>query len=257
MINITNRKQKIRLHNFIIKKQDRNEISFRNLTKQILRKQWRNAIDDIESGNTNINYNINKYTIDLLNVFRNQYKLISKEYFDFTFDFIEENKSYVFYEKKDTENIFQTTIDRWIETEALKEVVSIINPNTIKAIKLIIKKGIDDGKSYSEIASDMKKAESSINSVRAAMIARTEVHNAFAKTVDETIKASGLRISLKEWASFIDDRTRISHVNVGGTRVEMKEFFLVGSDKMLYPGDSANGGPDNLIRCRCILFYYT
>lgn len=256
MINIPQEKIP-QFHAFLIRKQDRNEVSFRNLLLPILRRQWNDSISDIENGNINITQNVTRYASQMVAIFRDQYERIGEQYFTFTNSFIEEEKSFKNYNTKDTEGIFDQVFQRWIENEALNEVVSIINPNTIKAIRTAIDKGVNDGKSYGQIAKDMRAVEPSLNRYRSARIARTEVHNVFAKSVDETIKASKINIGTKEWVSFLDERTRVPHADVGGTRVPMNDYFHVGMDRMLYPGDSLNGGPDNIIQCRCIVLYYT
>lgn len=255
MINITRNQQ--RFHAQIIRKQDRNELVFFRAVKPILNRQWTNVIKSVENGVTAISSIVNNYQREMLNTFRQQYRIIGEQWFDETVGYINSEKSYISYYYKDIGGIFEQTFNLWLEREALKKVVTIINPNTIKSLKAIIAKGIEDGKSYGQIASDMRKIEPTVNRHRSKVIASTEVHTVYSTAVDDTISVSGLQTKEKEWLAFLDERTRSPHADVGGTRIPVDEFFQVGTDRMLYPGDSAHGGPDNLILCRCIALYFT
>lgn len=91
---------------------------------------------------------------------------------------------------------------------------------------------------------------------RTEMIARTE-----------TIRASNagsfgimgdFGATHKEWLATPDDRTRETHTEAwakyseGGTigPIPMDEPFVVGGEKLMYPGDPS-GAPDETIQCRC------
>jgi hypothetical protein len=60
---------------------------------------------------------------------------------------------------------------------------------------------------------------------------------------------------VKEWISYIDDKTRDSHRNipqgVGGESVEIDGIF---SNGLQYPGDPSGLG-EEVINCRCTIGY--
>lgn len=60
----------------------------------------------------------------------------------------------------------------------------------------------------------------------------------------------------KEWQAIIDERTRIDHFDVDGTKIDIDEYFLVGDSLMLYPLDDAHGaGLEQIANCRCSCIY--
>jgi uncharacterized protein with gpF-like domain len=91
---------------------------------------------------------------------------------------------------------------------------------------------------------------------RANLISRTEVHRvaSFAnEAVAENMKIDG---TVKEWVAIQDNRTRVSHSIASGQRVDLKEFFVVGGERLKYPGDP-RGSAGNTINCRCASIYIT
>ena len=61
---------------------------------------------------------------------------------------------------------------------------------------------------------------------------------------------------LKQWITFVDGRERPWHREVHLTTVPKDSFFIVNGEKMLFPGDGANGATgQNLISCRCRFGY--
>ena len=57
----------------------------------------------------------------------------------------------------------------------------------------------------------------------------------------------------KTWVSQMDERVRDNHVMANGQTVKIMEYFLVGTDLMLYPGDPT-ASAENVINCRCTIF---
>ncbi|MEK9768089.1 MAG: phage minor head protein [Betaproteobacteria bacterium] len=88
---------------------------------------------------------------------------------------------------------------------------------------------------------------------RAAVIARTETHNAASFANDEVHRQLNIPFQ-KQWAASTDDRTRSAHASVNGQTVGMDDFFDVGGARMKRPGDPM-GGARNVINCRCVLLY--
>lgn len=60
----------------------------------------------------------------------------------------------------------------------------------------------------------------------------------------------------KIWLSMRDDRVRDAHRAADGLRIPVDEPFLVGGERLMYPGDASLGATaKNLIRCRCTLYH--
>lgn len=256
MININGAEKLARMQRRIINLQVRNEPKFKKAVNPILRKQWREAISSVENGNTNINQDVLRYQNEMLRSYIDQYRRLGEVFFNFVSIFVKKEKRTSYYEMKDMEGIFSQTFEHFVQAEALRKVTTIIDPNTIKALKTIIDRGLRDGMSYGEIAKEMRALEPRLNRFRSNRIAATEVHSVFGEAADQAIEASGLPIEEKEWVAFIDERTRVEHASVGGTRIPKDDLFIVGTDRMRFPGD-VTASPENLILCRCVLMYFT
>lgn len=81
---------------------------------------------------------------------------------------------------------------------------------------------------------------------RGETIARTEVLISQFDGQAETYRQNG--VQEKEWAAFLDDKTRDTHADAHGQRVLMDEPFMVGGNPMQHPGD---GPAEEVINCRC------
>lgn len=96
---------------------------------------------------------------------------------------------------------------------------------------------------------------------RAATIARTETHGAMTfaqmETAREQLDQDGL---MKQWVSVGDPRTRSHHKAVNGQKVGIEEKFVVpvgGIEYLMDRPADPNGGPANVINCRCaVIFVY-
>ena len=91
---------------------------------------------------------------------------------------------------------------------------------------------------------------------RANLISRTEVHRVagFAnETVAENMKIDN---TVKEWVAIQDARTILSHSIAAGQRVPLEANFVVGGERLKYPGDP-RGSPGETINCRCAAIYIT
>jgi hypothetical protein len=86
---------------------------------------------------------------------------------------------------------------------------------------------------------------------QAERIARTETTAAANYGAVQSGAVSGF-VMQKRWISALDGRTRDPHAAANGLRVNEKEPFNVGGERMMYPGDpSASAG--NVINCRCTI----
>ena len=83
-------------------------------------------------------------------------------------------------------------------------------------------------------------------------------------TIAESTAVSGFNAGLfvgyqingyksKVWVSQQDAKVRDNHVIANGQKVKLMEYFSVGNDLMLYPGDPT-ASAENVINCRCTLY---
>lgn len=101
---------------------------------------------------------------------------------------------------------------------------------------------------------------------RVATIAATETQNVSEQTkLIEAAAVAGAFAAvaetpnlMKRWVSVLDERTRPEHVEADGQEVIANDPFLVGSDKLMTPGDSSLGAAlSNIINCRCSAVYFS
>ena len=120
-----------------------------------------------------------------------------------------------------------------------------------------IQSGLDDGEGVAEIARRIRKA-SSLTPHRAAVIARTETHQAAtyaaASAADKAQEELGVRL-LKVWLPTLDSRTRPDHAAMAShPAVPLEEKFLVGGVPMDRPGDPSAPAAMT-VNCRCGLAF--
>jgi len=135
--------------------------------------------------------------------------------------------------------------------------LSNIPLNLSRRIDKLIQDGRADNLTLAQIAKSIREKVLPISRSRAAMIARTETHNAASYAAhgyhDQVRTDLGINM-YKQWVSTNDARTRSTHSAVNGQRVHMDEKFNVGGAEMNYAGDPA-GGAKNVINCRCVIIY--
>lgn len=145
-------------------------------------------------------------------------------------------------------------VGRWVASK-----VTQINRTTESQIRRVIRAGLDDGLSISNIGSRIRSIAGPMAAVRANIIARTETHTAANFGAQEAAVLTGLDMK-REWVSAEDDRTRdtdeADHVDANGQTVGMKEPFEVSGEQLMFPGDPS-GSAANVINCRCsVVFIY-
>lgn len=128
------------------------------------------------------------------------------------------------------------------------------NANLVYDVITEVKKGINSGTSYHDMARAIKKKMGSYNG-RPLTIAKTETHR-----ITETIKNDAMGEIAKElpmlktWHSMGDGAVRDSHRKMDGQTVKMDEpFILPSGKKTMYPGQSGEAKED--INCRCFVSY--
>ena len=88
---------------------------------------------------------------------------------------------------------------------------------------------------------------------RVLRVARTEAHTAFERGAWEAANSFGVRMQ-KEWVSREDARVRLPHALANGQVREIDDFFVVGGENLLYPGDPRASARNN-VNCRCTVIY--
>jgi len=150
---------------------------------------------------------------------------------------------------------FESLVTTYFASRQL--VLSGVSQRLANRISATIELGRADNLTLPQIAKLVSDKYLPISRSRAALISRTETHNAasFANnTYHQTIeKETGIKM-MKKWVSTSDGRTRPSHASANGQIVAMSEDFIVGGFPMEYAGDF-KGGAANVVNCRCVIVY--
>jgi len=87
----------------------------------------------------------------------------------------------------------------------------------------------------------------------AIRIARSEVHTALERGAWEAINSLGLA-SIKRWVSREDVKVRPAHSIAHNQIKSIREPFIVGGERLMYPGDPSASARNNA-NCRCTVSY--
>jgi hypothetical protein len=203
---------------------------------------------------------VNKHTIELRNELLRQYRMVGLFAYKQVIDRLEElnPKKSVNYSSKIEGNDFWYYFDTWVKQQAMIKVTQM-NETSKNILRTIIDNGVKAGKSYKEIAKDLRNLGGISSKNRAMTIAITETHTAFNKAIFQSIESNSVKIETKEWINAGDERVRntsFSHIAANGEKVPMKEYFVRTGGPLMYPGDPS-GAAGNIIRCRCATLYNT
>ena len=121
-----------------------------------------------------------------------------------------------------------------------------------RQISACVTSSILQGKSIKGMADDLQMRIPAMNRDSAIRTARTAVTNAQnAGRMDSYVAATKMGIEMeREWVSALDARTRPEHAEADGQVVGVDEPFIVGGEKLMFPGDR-NGSGWNIYNCRC------
>lgn len=115
--------------------------------------------------------------------------------------------------------------------------------------------GILQGESIPNIAKRLQTVETmdAAQSVRTARTAVTEAQNAGRQARYDQAKEKGLPLK-KRWIATLDGRTRHEHGMADGQTVDLDDFFVIGGEKLMHPGDFSHGASGwNIYNCRCTM----
>ena len=125
-----------------------------------------------------------------------------------------------------------------------------INETTWKQLKQSLIEGFLAGEGEKKLSDRVEHIMTLSKRQRAATIARTEVFRAVNESHYITFRDNG--IQYKEWLTARDERVREAHAIADGQKVAMNEPFIVGGEKLMYPGDPS-GSAGNVVNCRCVV----
>lgn len=155
--------------------------------------------------------------------------------------------------KMDTAAELDARIVSWAEGRAGNKLAGDIADSTRKKISKVISDGLGKNEHPDKIAKSIREAVEGLAPWRANTIARTETHAAAMTGEITAVEADGVA-KTKEWVSTNDERTREDHDAANGQIVNMESSFIVGGERLDYPGDPS-GDPGQIINCRCVLVY--
>lgn len=147
---------------------------------------------------------------------------------------------------------FTDLVQSFITREAVRKAKGLTK-TTKEDLTRVLARAQSQGIATEAVARQISKDMSALSVGRAATIARTET----AMAANYAMFATANEVEFKKnkvWVAVEDDRTRETHSFVDGTELEMDDYFDVGNDRLLYPGDSS-GSPEEVINCRCTLIY--
>jgi len=238
----------------IIRKQYMIERSFRKKIRDILNEQYKILANHARSDILNVETTIDSMRGYMLKAISQQYTKIGAVFFPWIQrEFLQQNKKNIEApEYKGMAEEFWRAFHIWTLNLATKK-VNDINKTTKKLIRKVIQDTANEGGSYDVIAENIIKQARGINKSRAMRIARTEVHAASVQAIDESVKSTRVKFD-KIWTAKIDERTRIDHKKVNGQRRAQTDYFDVGGEKLMMPGDP-KGSAGNIVNCRCVARY--
>jgi hypothetical protein len=150
--------------------------------------------------------------------------------------------------KKDWED----SADQWMKDNAGAKIDGITDTDR-EWLANTLRSGESEGKSTTEMASDLSDSFDNMSIGRAGTIARTETHGAYSFASLDTAQDIMPDGATKTWNT-TSDNPRPTHEAVDGTEIGINETFSVGDSDMLYPGDP-QGSVEETVNCLCVLEY--
>ena len=156
---------------------------------------------------------------------------------------------------KDFDDDFEKQLSEFIDYNTGVWVADI-DETTRKRLAKVIDNSYNDGLSVEATGVALRNTLIGMGVYRANLISRTEVHRVAGFANEAVAENMNIDGTVKEWVAIQDARTRVSHSIASGQRVALEEFFVVGGERLKYPGDP-KGSAGNTINCRCASIYIT
>ena len=134
--------------------------------------------------------------------------------------------------------------------------VADIDETTRKRLAKVIDNSYANGLSVEATGVALRNTVIGMGVYRANLISRTEVHRVAGFANEAVAENMNIDGTVKEWVAIQDARTRLSHSIAAGQRVPLESDFVVGGERLKYPGDP-KGSAGNTINCRCASIYIT
>ena len=196
---------------------------------------------------------------ELLSMMRLHYRDTIKMVFD---------RNETTYSKTEKDSLLFGRVDSPVENlvneylEGRRPLLTGVSAVISRRIGSVISEARDEGLSLPEISRRIRNTIPAFTAVRAALISRTETHNAASWANDRyhTDLAGELDIEMmKQWVSVAAGRTRAEHRAANGQRVGVNEKFTLshpqlGTVEMKHPGDP-DGPVYHVVNCRCVVMY--
>ena len=259
LFDVTGEARKEAAHRLLMREMDVLDSILEKRIKPILNRYFIDAAKQVsDTGITDFHHIVHAQSGRLWRLLRRHYKRTATRFLKISKDSLIEAgfKGEDTWEKRTIqEDDFWRSMDRWALREAAAKVVGL-NAASRNLLAIAIRTGQNEGESSKEIAKRLRRTGITLSKSRARTIARTETHNAALKATDESVRSSDLSIKEKEWSTTRDDRARANHRKADGQTVKMEDDFLVGNEKLSFPGDP-KGSAKNVINCRCVVLYHT
>lgn len=141
-------------------------------------------------------------------------------------------------------------VDSFVKVRA-NQLAFHVTATTYEGVKDALVAGLAEGEGIPELAARIRHLFEQTYAGRAVTVARTEVisaYNGAGRTV--ALGYGSDVVAGMEWVATRDGRTRPAHVDASGQRVPITGEFMVGGERLAYPGDP-NGSAGNVVQCRC------
>lgn len=134
-------------------------------------------------------------------------------------------------------------------------------PGILDAVRAAIRQGFEEGLSVPQVAQLIRSKCDDLAGYQAEMLARTDLigtANGGSIIAAKTVYPEGTLT--KSWLNATDSRVindgriRPTHLEANAQQVGLDDHFVVGDDKLLFPGDP-DGSDAEVINCRCTLIY--
>ena len=224
--------------------------------------------------------NLNSFQLELIALLRGHYRRVAKA---FSKDARNEAKTVNFFlETKQEESIDSDIVD-YINQHSIQQSMFILqttesNLNVVVASVLAAARTGIERPTRTEIAREIRREfdARSINRVDTIAMTETQTPAEEIKFIEATnlnriinepedfpigilapiAPIAAVLLMKKTWRTFLDDRTRSSHVAADRQEVDVLQPFIVQGQRLPVPGSSALGATvDNVINCRCNALY--
>ena len=149
------------------------------------------------------------------------------------------------------EDLWRDEVTGWLRDQSGQK-IRLITDTTRRAVGKALSEGVSSGESIAQLANRLTGLYGGeFTKGRAVIIAQTEVISASNMGSRAGALSTGLDLE-HFWIATPDKRTRRDHRNANGQTKPMDQPYLVGVDRLMFPGDTSLGASGrNVVVCRC------